>query len=53
MSTVAGNGIAAYGGDGGPGTAASVWFPYGVVVSTNGNIFLSDSSNNRVRMVIE
>ncbi len=53
IATVAGNGSWAYGGvgDGGPATAASLYDPYGVVVSPNGDIYLSDSSGNRVRKV--
>ena len=53
ISTVAGNGIGVYGGvgDGGPATAASLYSPYGVVVSPNGDIYLSDNSGNRVRKV--
>ena len=53
IATVAGNGNAAYGGvgDGGPATAASLNHPQGVVVSSNGDIYISDHTSNRVRKV--
>ncbi len=51
ISTIAGNGIAGYSGDGGPATQANLNLPSGVVVDKNGNIFISDRSNNRIRVV--
>ncbi len=53
ISTVAGNGIAGYGGDGGPATAAELNEPQGVAIDTSGNLLISDTNNNRVRLVIE
>jgi uncharacterized protein (TIGR03437 family) len=50
ISTVAGNGIAGYSGDGGPATSAQVGNPVGVAVDGVGNIFTVDASN-RVRQV--
>jgi hypothetical protein len=56
ISTVAGNDTsfsAGFGGDGGPATAASVLLnnPSGVFVDSNGNIFIADTANNRIREV--
>ena len=51
ITTVAGNGTAGFGGDGGPATAASLSTPYGVAVDGNGNIYIADSDNSRVRKV--
>ena len=49
--TVAGNGTAAYGGDGGPATAAEIYDPEGVAIDANGNLLLGDAQNNRIRKV--
>jgi hypothetical protein len=51
ITTVAGNGMPGYSGDGGPATDASLWFPNGVVVNAVGDIFIADTSNNRIRRV--
>ena len=51
ISTVAGNGNAAYSGDSGPATKASLQTPQGVVVDGAGNVYIADSLNNRVRKV--
>jgi sugar lactone lactonase YvrE len=51
ISTVAGNGISGYSGDGGKATAAELWFPSGVAVDLLGNIFVSDSNNGAIRKV--
>ncbi len=46
INTVAGNGTAGFGGDGGPGTAANLCPVYGVSVDPAGNLFISDIGNN-------
>jgi sugar lactone lactonase YvrE len=51
ITTVAGNGTNAFSGDGGPATSASLNFPEGVAVDSSGNIFIADTSNNRIRKV--
>jgi autotransporter-associated beta strand protein len=51
MTTVAGNGIAGFSGDGGAATNASLKFIYGITVDDFGNLFIADSSNNRIRRV--
>lgn len=51
ISTLAGNGIAAYSGDGGPATAAQVNFPLFVEADPSGNIYISDYQNNRLREI--
>jgi hypothetical protein len=51
ISTVAGNGIYGFSGDGGPATAASLANPTGVVVASNGSFFIADTNNNRIRRV--
>jgi uncharacterized repeat protein (TIGR01451 family) len=51
IPTVAGTGVAGYGGDGGPATAAALRLPIGVAVDGSGNLFIVDSSNHRIRKV--
>jgi sugar lactone lactonase YvrE len=51
ITTVAGNGNSGYSGDGGPATSAQLWAPWGVAVDSQGNLFIADDSNNRVRKV--
>ncbi len=50
---VAGNGTAGFAGDGGPATAAELYWPSGVDIDRAGNLLISDSSNERVRVVAE
>ena len=49
ITTVAGNGIAGYGGDDGPATAASLRDPHNVVALADGGFLIADASNQRVR----
>src|SRR3546814_703267 len=56
ITTVAGlttEGYSSYGysGDGGPATSAQLQFPTGIAVNTQGEIFISDTSNGRIRKV--
>ena len=51
ISTVAGNGSPGYSGDGGPATNASISGAYSVTVGTSGQLYSSDTSNQRIREV--
>lgn len=51
ISTVIGNGVASYFGDGGPATGASIKYPSGMTFDTNGNIFVVERDGQRVRKV--
>jgi uncharacterized protein (TIGR03437 family) len=51
ISTIAGNGIAGYTGDGGAATKAELLDPEGVAVDRAGNVYTAESRNNRVRMI--
>jgi uncharacterized protein (TIGR03437 family) len=46
---IAGDGIAGYSGDGGPGTAGQFSQPYGVAVDAAGNVFVADAVNAIIR----
>jgi RHS repeat-associated protein len=51
ITTVAGNGVAGYAGDGGPATSAELSGPTGVALDAQGNFYVADIYNNRVREV--
>jgi sugar lactone lactonase YvrE len=51
ITTVAGNGISSYLGDGGPATAAELNYPTGVALDAAGNLYIADFVNNRIRKV--
>jgi trimeric autotransporter adhesin len=56
ISTFAGNGYNApndggYSGDGGPATAAELFFPAGIAFDGSGNLYIADASNNMIRIV--
>ena len=51
ITTVAGSGKAGYAGDGGPATEARMNSPEHVAVDAEGNLFIEDTGNNRIRMV--
>ncbi|MGO9894017.1 MAG: hypothetical protein ACLPX8_07380 [Bryobacteraceae bacterium] len=51
ITTVAGNGAAAYTGDGGPATLASLFIPQGVAVDPAGNVYVGDTQNDAIREV--
>jgi len=51
--TIAGTGVAGYGGDGGLATAAQLWRPVGVTADAFGNVAIADTNNNRIRVVAD
>lgn len=51
ISTVAGNGIAGFSGDGGPATTAKLNQPVGIAADELGNVYISDQYNYRIRRV--
>ena len=51
ITTIAGNGTSGFSGDGGPASAAVLNSPAATVIDAAGNIYISDSGNNRVRKV--
>jgi uncharacterized protein (TIGR03437 family) len=51
MTTVAGNGTLGFSGDGGPATEAQLSSVHGLAVDSAGNLYISDTTNSRVRVV--
>ncbi len=51
ITTVAGSGIAGFGGDGGPATSAFLDTPTAVAVDTSNRLYIADSHNHRIRVV--
>lgn len=51
ITTVAGDGIYGFSGDGGAAINANLGRPNGVAVDAAGNLFIADTNNSRVRRV--
>ncbi len=51
ITTLVGDGMAGYIGDGGAATNASLFYPWGVAVDVHGNLFIGDCYNSRIRKV--
>ena len=51
ITTVAGNGVEGFSGDGGAATLAQLNYTEGVAVDGAGNVYLADTDNDRVRKV--
>jgi hypothetical protein len=51
ISTIAGTGTASYSGDTGLATSAALRNPCGIIVDSSKNVYIADSSNNRVRKI--
>jgi sugar lactone lactonase YvrE len=51
ISTIAGNGVYGFAGDGGAATAAEMADTWGVTLDASGRLFISDFFNSRIRLV--
>lgn len=51
ITTVAGDGVRGFGGDGGPATRAALDSPHNLAVLPDGGFLIADAGNNRVRRV--
>jgi len=51
ITTLAGNGLAGYSGDGGAAANAQLTTPVGVATDSSGNVYIGDTGNNAVRVV--
>ena len=51
ITTVAGNGVSGFAGDGGSPLSASLYNPSSVQLDSAGNIYIADTGNNRIREV--
>ena len=51
ISTICGNGVPFFSGDGGPASAAKIQAPYLMVSDAAGNIYFADAGNKRIRKI--
>lgn len=51
ITTIAGTGQPGYAGDGGPAQNARLLYPNDVTLDANGNLYVADMGNNRVRRI--
>ena len=49
VTTIAGTGVAAFSGDGGPGVQGQTNNPYGLVIGPDGALYFCEVGNHRVR----
>jgi uncharacterized protein (TIGR03437 family) len=51
ISTIAGTGTAGFGGDGGAALQAQLNNPFAITADSSGNLYVGDTSNNRIRKI--
>lgn len=51
ITTIAGLGSPAYGGNGGPAAKAFLWAPHGLAVDGSGNVYVADTENQVIRLL--
>jgi hypothetical protein len=53
VTSIAGNGTPQFAGDGGAAVNCSLNYPFGVAVDGTGNIYIADTFNHRIRMIVK
>lgn len=53
IKTIAGTGDTGFSGDNGPATKAKLRNPYGIAFDGDGNLYIVDTMNNRIRKVVK
>ena len=51
VTTIAGTGALGFSGDGGPATAAQIYYPTALAIDSSGGVLFADSGNKRLRRV--
>ncbi|MGA3161656.1 MAG: Ig-like domain repeat protein [Terracidiphilus sp.] len=51
ITTIAGSGVVGYSGDGAAAAAATLSYPTALAVDSNGNIYIADTNNHRIREI--
>ncbi|MEP6602246.1 MAG: SMP-30/gluconolactonase/LRE family protein [Nitrospirota bacterium] len=51
ITAIAGSGSAQFAGDGGPALNCSLNYPFGIALDKQGNIYIADTFNHRIRMI--
>ncbi|HEY0989933.1 MAG TPA: hypothetical protein VGD80_22845, partial [Kofleriaceae bacterium] len=51
IDTIAGTGQQGYSGDGGPATAAMLYHPRDLEIGPDGNLYVADTDNGRIRQI--
>ena len=51
ITSIAGSGSAQFAGDGGPPLNCSLNYPFGIAVDKQGNVYIADTFNHRIRMI--
>lgn len=51
ITTLAGTGTSGYTGDGGPATAARLYYPYSITADALGNVYIADRGNHCIRKI--
>jgi uncharacterized protein (TIGR03437 family) len=51
ISTIAGNGVYGFAGDGGPALNAQLYAPTSLAMDSSGNLYIADTGNGRIRRI--
>jgi uncharacterized protein (TIGR03437 family) len=51
ITTIAGNGVAGFAGDGAAAASAVLYFPQGLALDSSGNLYFADTWNQRIRKI--